>query len=449
MATRDHTEGSVIGSILRMGLPSMIGFLSGTVYDLADMFWLARLGAPEVAAVTIFGTFYWVLSSSNQIVGTGSVSVISRRYGEKSYDQAEAAIKETLALKLGFGLLFGLVGFVMAEVGMRLLGGQDNVVTLGVRYGQILMVGMPVSMASYTVYTSLRGVGDPNKAMAIMLAGTGLNIVLDPLFIFGWLGFPAMGIRGAAVASVIAYTTTFALGMVIFYGGFSNVRLHVIGKVPIGMSRMWQILKIGLPAGVNSISFSLSRSVIMALVAVFGTNVVAAYGVGNRIAHIGVMVVVGMGLGTASLIGHNLGAGKKDRAWKTSNQAISLAAVMMIVFGAVTAVFAPNIVRFFFQDAVLVDLGVTLLRIQALTFPLFAIVIMMEEAFTGAGDTLPPMITGIVTAWGLEIPMILMMTKVFHMNQNGVWWAIVIANSLGTIFIWKWYQRGKWLHRVV
>ncbi len=88
MAVRDHTEGSIIGSILRMGLQSMIGFLSGTIYDLVDMFWLARLGAPQVAAVTIFATFYWVLGSANQIVGAGSVSVISRRYGEMKYDHA-------------------------------------------------------------------------------------------------------------------------------------------------------------------------------------------------------------------------------------------------------------------------------------------------------------------------------------------------------------------------
>ncbi len=449
MAVRDHTEGSVIGSILRMGLPSMIGFLSGTIYDLADMFWLAKLGAPEVAAVTIFGTFFWVLGSSNQIVGTGSVSVISRRYGEKNYHSVETAIKETLLLKLACGLFFGGLGFLLAEIGMRILGGSCEVITLGVQYGRILALGMVVYMPSYTVYTALRGVGDPNKAMVVMLAGTALNVVLDPLLIFGWLGFPKMGIQGAAVASVIAYSLTFVTGMVIFYGGFTNIRFHIKSKIPIRLSRMWQIVRIGLPAGISSISFSLSRSVIMALVAVFGTNVVAAYGVGNRIAHIGIMVVVGMGLGTASLIGHNLGAGKKQRAWRTSNQSIALATGLLVVFGALTAIFAPSIVRFFFQDTELVALGSTLLRIQALALPMFAVIIMIEEVFTGAGDTVPPMVTGIITAWVLEIPLILFITKVLHLNQNGVWWAIVFANALGTIFIGVWYRRGKWLERKV
>ncbi len=449
MAVRDHTEGSIIGSILRMGLPSMIGFLSGTIYDLVDMFWLARLGAPQVAAVTIFATFYWVLGSANQIVGAGSVSVISRRYGEKKYDHAEAAIKESLLLKIGCGIIFGFLGYTFAGLGMRLLGAQNEVIVMGIEYGRILCFGMAVSMASYTVYTALRGVGDPNKAMMIMLAGTVLNVILDPLLIFGWLGFPKMGIRGAALASVIAYFTTFTAGMIIFFGGYTNVRLRLKSTVKIQLRNMWKILKIGIPPGINSISFSLSRSVVMALIAVFGTNVVAAYGVGNRIIHIGIMMIVGLALGSANLIGHNLGANKKERAWKTSYQAIVLAGGIMTLFGAITAIFTRTIVTFFFQDPVIVDLGVTLLRIQAIAFPMWGIIIMIEDIFTGAGDTIPPTVVGIRPAWVLEIPAILFMTRVLHMNQNGVWWAIVVSTFIGAAIMWKWYRRGKWLERKV
>jgi putative MATE family efflux protein len=449
MTIRDHTEGSIIKSILRMGLPSVLGFLSGNIYDLMNMFWLARLGASQVAAVTIFSTFYWVMSSSNQIVGTGSVSIISRRYGEKDYDQAEAAIKETVLLKLVAGIIFGALGYVLAEVGMKLLGGQNEVVDLGVKYGKILCFGMALSMSSYTVYTSLRSVGDPNKAMVIMIGGAALNMILDPLLIFGWLGFPKMGIRGAALASVIGYSSTFIAGMIIFYGGFTNVKLHFKGKARMRISRMWQMLKIGIPSGINSISFALSRSVIMALVAVFGTDVIAIYGVGNRVAGLGVTIVVGMGLGLSALIGHNLGALKLERAWKTANHSIALVTGVMAVFGLGTAVFAPIIIRLFFQDATLLSLGIIFLRIQALAFPLWGIIIIIEHIFSGAGDTMPPMVVGIATAWLIEIPMILVMTKVMGLNQNGVWWAIVIANFIGTVAIWKWFRLGKWMHKKV
>jgi putative MATE family efflux protein len=279
--------------------------------------------------------------------------------------------------------------------------------------------------------------------------GAVLNAVLDPLFIFGWLGFPRLGIRGAAVASVIGYFSTFTAGVIIFYGGFTNIRLHLKGKARLKLRRMWRIVRIGLPAGVNSVSFSLSRSVVMSLVATFGTDVVAAYGVGNRIANIGVTVIVGIGLGTANLIGHNLGAGKNERAWKTSNQSISLAVGIMAVFGVGTAIFARDIVQLFFQDPALVNLGITLLRIQALAFPMWGIIIMIEDIFTGSGDTLPPMIVGVLGAWALEIPTILIATKILHMNQNGVWWAIVVATFINAAVMWKWYHAGKWMHQKV
>jgi putative MATE family efflux protein len=341
------------------------------------------------------------------------------------------------------------LGYVLAEVGMKLLGGQNEVVDLGVKYGKILCFGMALSMSSYTVYTSLRSVGDPNKAMVIMIGGAALNMILDPLLIFGWLGFPKMGIRGAALASVIGYSSTFIAGMIIFYGGFTNVKLHFKGKARMRISRMWQMLKIGIPSGINSISFALSRSVIMALVAVFGTDVIAIYGVGNRVAGLGVTIVVGMGLGLSALIGHNLGALKLERAWKTANHSIALVTGVMAVFGLGTAVFAPIIIRLFFQDATLLSLGIIFLRIQALAFPLWGIIIIIEHIFSGAGDTMPPMVVGIATAWLIEIPMILVMTKVMGLNQNGVWWAIVIANFIGTVAIWKWFRLGKWMHKKV
>jgi Na+-driven multidrug efflux pump len=160
-------------------------------------------------------------------------------------------------------------------------------------------------------------------------------------------------------------------------------------------------------------------------------------------------VIVGISLGTANLIGHNLGAGKINRAWKTSNQSIALAVGIMTVFGAATAIFARGIIHLFFQEPELIHLGITLLRIQALAFPMWGLIIMIEDIFTGAGDTLPPMIVGVLGAWVLEIPSILIATKVLQMNQNGVWWAIVFATFINAAVMWKWYSAGKWMHRKV
>ena len=165
----DHTEGSIMKSIFRMGLPSMIGFAAGNIYDLADMFWVAKLGAEHVAAITIFSAFYWVVSAANQLAGTGSVALISRRYGEKDYHKTEAVIKETFILKWAIAIFFGTIGYFLVDKIMFILGARGEVIDLGISYGKIRFLGLGFALASFSVYTALRSVADPNKAMLVMI----------------------------------------------------------------------------------------------------------------------------------------------------------------------------------------------------------------------------------------------------------------------------------------
>jgi len=445
----DHTEGSIIKSIFRMGFPSMIGFAALNIYDLVDMFWVAKLGAEPVAAITIFSAFYWVITAANQIAGTGSVAVISRRYGEKNYPEAERAIKDTIILKWILALFFGSIGFFLLDKILVLLGAKGEVVNLGIRYGKVQFLGLGFAFSTFTIYTALRSVGNPNVAMAIMLGSTALNLILDPFLIFGWWFFPRLGVVGAAVASVISFTTAFFTGLVVFFSGKCNVTLHLRSEVGIKLKSLVKIMRIGLPTGINDISFHLARLVIMPLVAVFGTEVVAIYGMGMRISALGIMAIVGMGLGLSALIGQNLGARKPDRAQKTANQASLLGVGIMIFFGLINFIFAPFIVKVFFQTSDLISLGTAFLRIQAIGLPFIGLYIILETVFSGAGDNVPPMVIGLIYSWALEIPLILVFTKALGFNQNGVWWAIVLATIVGSFLFYFWYRKGRWLKRKV
>lgn len=432
-----------------MGIPSMIGFGALNVYDIVDMFWVAKLGAEPVAAITIFSAFFWVISSANQIAGVGSVAVISRRYGEKNYPETERAIKDTIILKWILAILFGTIGLLLIDKILVLLGAKGEVVSMGISYGKVQFIGLGFAFSTFTIYTALRGIGNPNMAMAVMLGSTALNMILDPFFIFGWWFFPEMGVVGAAVASVISYTVAFSTGLVIFFSGTCNVPLHLKSQVKLKVRSLLKIMQIGLPLGISDMSFSFARLVVMPLVAVFGTDVVAIYGMGMRVSSLGIMVIVGMGLGLSALIGQNLGARKIDRARITANQASLLAVVIMIFFGLINFIFAPFIVKIFFQSHNLVSLGTTLLRIQAIGFPFLGLYIILEEVFAGAGDNVPAMIIGMIYSWLLEIPLILIFTKVFDFNQNGVWWAIVLATFIGSLIFYYWYRKGRWLQREI
>ena len=300
--------------------------------------------------------------------------------------------------------------------------------------------------ATYSVYTAMRGVANPNMAMGLMLGSTLLNLILDPLFIFGYLGFPKLGVLGAAIASVISYTLTFLTGVLIFYTGITSVRLHIKSKVSMSISTMLQIVKIGVPSWLGDMSYSGSRFVIMPMIAVFGNEVVAAYGVGMQISAIGISILVGIGLGLAALIGHNIGSGKRIRAQATANQAILLGIGIMIGLGIIVIVFGKSIMSLYFSNPETISHGFMLLRIFAVSFPFIGAYIMLQEIYIGVGLNTPVMIINMGNAWALQIPSIYTLTQILSFNQNAVWWAMVGSSTVSALVLYMYFRRGQWLH---
>ncbi|MFQ5453271.1 MAG: MATE family efflux transporter [Candidatus Zixiibacteriota bacterium] len=443
----DYTEGSIIKSILKMGLPSMFGFLSMNIYSLVDTYWVSRLADKEasVAAITFFATILWAFFSFNQLVGPGSVAIISRRYGGKEYDKTEKAIKETLFLKLFFGAIFGIIGYFFVDKMLFLMGARDIALSKGIVYGQIMFMGMAIMYATYSIYTAMRGIANPQMAMYLMIVSNILNMLLDPLFMFGYLGLPAMGIKGAAVASVISYTITFSVGLFLFYNNYTNVKLHLRSKVKISVTSMWKLIKIGVPAWLGDMSFSGARLVITPLIAVYGTKVVAAYGIGNQITSFAIMILVGIGLGLSSLIGHNVGSKKLERAKATADQAVLLGIGVMLAFAAVTFYFARPIMMLFFENDITISYGIIMLRIFALGFPFIGAFLMMEEIHMGVGLNTPTMVINIIHSWFFEVLPIFLLTVIYSFNQEAIWWIISGASMVTSILFYLYYRRGRWL----
>jgi putative MATE family efflux protein len=443
----DYTEGSVTRSILKMGLPSMFGFMSQNIYGLVNMFWVSHLPQSEaaVAGITFFNNLAWFLSTFNHLIGPGSVAVISQRYGEREYDKTEKAIKETLVLKLVFGAFFGAVGFLFLPQLMYLIGARDDALALGLQYGRIIFIGLPVNYAIWTIFTALRGTANPHKAMALMLGFSVLNMALDPILIFGWLGIPAFGMAGAAYASVITFVTIFGIGVWLFFAGHTNVRLHWKSREKMTLASMWILIKIGIPSWFAEMSFSSSRLIITPMIAGFGTAVVAAYGVANQIMGLGFTLLVGVGLGLSALIGHTVGAGKIERAKKTGDKSIALAVGVMTVFGLVVLVFARQVLGIFFSNPETVGHGVSLLRIIALCMPFMGVLMMIEYVHTGVGLNTPAMVINIINAWILQVAPIFVVREFFGGGELAVWWIMTSAGAVSACLFYAYYRRGRWL----
>lgn len=443
----DFTEGSISGSVLKMGLPSMIGFLAQQFYAVADMFWVSRLpeGESGVAAVTFFVNLMWMLFAFNSLIGPGSVAIISRRYGEKDFDRAEAAIKETIILKLFFGLLLNLVGLIFLPDMLKLLGAEGQAYELGVVYGRIMILGLPIMYSVFSIFTALRGVANPNLAMALMLGSNILNIILAPLLMFGWIGFPKWGIAGAGIATVTSVTLTFLVGIGLFFTDRVNVRLHWRGKVKVSVTSMWKMVWLGVPAWLGELSFALSRLLITPIVASFGTAVVAAYGTSLQVMGFGITIIVGIGLGLSSLIGHNIGSQKPERAKATADHALMLSVGIMSAFALLAFALAPYYMKIFFSHEETIRHGVTLLRITALSYPFFGAFIMLEQIHLGVGLNTPFMIISIVHSWGFQVLPAVIVTQLLGLSVNAVWWVITLSSVLTTAIFYTYYRRGRWL----
>lgn len=416
----DITEGNVLRSVLYMGIPSMIGFGAMTIYGLTDIYWVGRLGTSPVAAVTLFGAIAWVLGSANQIVGTGSVALISRRFGEREYEATRDVIRQTVLLKVLVALIMGAIGLLVAPLLLDLMKAEPEARSHAVAYASIYFYGLPFMFTSYTIYTALRGVGDAPKAMYIMLLSTGLNVALDPLFIFK-LG---MGVRGAALATVISAAIAVAVGIAVLASGRANITVRMWKRFHPKFAVMMSILGIGGPAGINGLTRSMAHWLVTTLVATFGTVVVAAYGLSIRIMELGILFGVGLELGASAIVGQNLGANKKDRAHEAVVKATLLVMALTGVLGILEFIFARRILGFFSQDPDVLASGVLLVRLFAFAQVWIAMHITMSSAFWGSGNTWPPTIIAIVIEWGLQIPLILILIHVFDSTEQGVWWAM-------------------------
>lgn len=439
----------VFRSILRMGIPSMVGFAALHLYSVVDMYWVSRLGAEQVAGVAIFAAFYWVISSINMIAGAGSTAIIARRYGEGNFPSTRTAIVEAFALKIATALAGSIVGYLLTPSIVRLLGASGEVERYAIEYGRIMFLGLVFNFPVWTVFTALRGIDEAKPAMWIMLASTLFNAVLNPFLIFGWGPFPALGVAGSAWASLIGFGVTTMIGLILFFGGAFRVRLTWESVRAASRRTMWQMMKIGMPTGVSAMSFSMARMIVTPMIAHFGPQYVAIYGAGSRVIELAIIIIVGLELGLSPLIGHLLGRGDKHRAYATAEKAMALAAGIMLAIGSGMAAFAEPLTRIFFVDASYAPLGVAFFRIMAIAGPFVGANLMAEAAFSGAGDTVPIMVIGILHAWVFQVPLIWLLSTGMKVGPDGVWWGFVASESISFLAYFYWFSRKRWLHRVV
>ncbi|MBN1593270.1 MAG: MATE family efflux transporter [Candidatus Coatesbacteria bacterium] len=462
---RDFTSGSSLGNVLYMGIPSMIGFAATNAYALIDIFWIGLLGKEQVAAITLFQAFAFVLSSTNMLIGSGSVAIISRRFGAKDLTATRDVIRQTILLKLMVAVTFGSIGFFLVDEILSIMDAEASVLSYGIEYGLYYMAGLPFIFTSFTMFTALRGIGQAPRAMRLMLSMTALNLVLDPILILDkmpraltmaglriipegmHIGF-GLGIKGAAIARAISTFICVIGGIWMLRHGTADFRFGLLHGFRPNFEIMLRIIKIGIPPGIQNVLRNVMNFVTTYFVALFGTTVVASFGFSFRILQMMTIFSIGLSLGTSAIVGMNLGAGKPDKASSAVRTSVLIVAGLVGLIGIVIVLFAPYLMSVFTVDADVIEVGIPALRIMVIGQIMIAIRMVVLSAFNGSGNTWPP---AAISAIGqsFRIALIAMLIYVFNTDQIGIWWAFSIAATIETTIAFIWFSKGHWKHREV
>ncbi|MBI5838188.1 MAG: MATE family efflux transporter [Candidatus Eisenbacteria bacterium] len=439
---RDLTQGPLVRTVISMGVPSAIGFSAQIAFTLVNLFWVGRLGTDAIAGVTVFSALLYVLWSFNEMIGAGSVPIISRRLGEHDFAEASVAIYQTLFFKFAMATVVGIAACALTGPLVHMMNARGDVAAQAIAYGRLASLTLPLLYCMVSIWTVLRSAGRASTAMMFMLGSVGLNMVLDPLFMLV-LG---LGVRGAAIANGITNLIFLLAGVAYLQSGRAGFRLPVPPPRPwIRWDVVGSIVRIGFPATVESMSRSFSLTWCVSRVALYGSAAVAATGIAQRLVDMGTVVGVGFTLGTIPIVGQCLGAGKPERARRAVlvATAISAGIVAPVVIAELLA--AGPLVRLFDSGGHAHEIGKVAVRIMAPLQLLLAIQLPLAAAFWGSGNTLSTMVLGVTFGAGGTVALVLAAEALGFHSPMVVWGAILAAYSMELAGFVLWFRRGSWM----
>ncbi len=442
------TNGSLTVGIIHLAGPMLLGAVLSNFQSLIDLYWVGRLGSHAVAGIAFGGTIFMMLFPVLMGMATGALALISRAIGAGDSEEANLVAGQSVVLSLAFGLIAGAIGWLLTPVACELMSAPPEVKEVAVSYLRIIFAGNFTICVLVVANSVLQGAGNTVIPTCAMALANVINIILDPILIFGLFGLPAMGIRGAAVATVTSQAIAAGIVMILMSRGIAGIRLRRRHYLP-AFSIWWRLTRVGTPGTGQMLSRSLMSLVLMRVVAVGGSAAIAAYGIGLRFHMIALMPAFSLAGAAATLVGQNLGAKRPERAARAAWMATGMAAVMLGFSAVILVSGAPWMVSFFDKSDSVLAIGVSYLRIVSPFYVFAAMAIVLGRALMGAGDTMSSMVLTLIPLWGLQVPLALLLPRYTVIPTDGVWYAVAISVSVHGFMVAAWFMRGKWKYKQV
>ncbi|USN45578.1 MAG: MATE family efflux transporter [Candidatus Woesearchaeota archaeon] len=442
-------EGSIFKSLLALSLPIIFANLLQTAYQLTDTFWVGRLGTVAVAAVSIsFPIIFLIISLGGGLAMAGTI-LVAQYKGKKNQRAVDHLTSQTMLLVVIVSIVLSALGYVLSPFLISLMGADTNVFVPAVQYMKISFIGM-VFMFVFMVFQSLmRGVGNVNVPLYVVLGTVLLNLVLDPLFIFGYGVIPAYGVAGAALATIGTQGIAAIIGIIILSRGNYQIKLHWSDLKP-DYVLIKKMFKLGLPASIEQSTRALGMTIMTFLVATFGTVTLAAYGIGGRMLSFVIIPALGLSMATSTLVGQNMGAGKIKRAENIAKLSTLAGFIFLSIVGVLFFFFAAQLATLFIPGELEVIQSSTLfIQIMALSFGFIGIQMALNGAFRGSGNTLISMVLSIISLWVLQFPLAYILSFHTSLAEVGLWIAFPVANVLAAGIALAWFAKGTWKQKKI
>jgi MATE family, multidrug efflux pump len=431
--------------LLKVAVPVMLANGAETVYNLTDSWFLGRLGPREVSGPSIAFNFIMLIILAGLGISAAGTTLISRAVGQKDQEKAEFFLGQVAGLLIFSSLILTVAGWFLTEPFLRVLQTPDELFSMTSSYMRIICLGVPFMYGFFIMQSAMEGTGNTMAALRIQLLATAVNIPLDAVLIFGAGPFSALGVEGAALATVFSRMIAAFSGIIILLRGRQGIRLYP-KNMSYSKESMTVLIKVALPSSLSQMGSSLGFTVLHGIVNSFGTPVIAAFGIVNRIQALFYMPAQGLPRGTTTLVGQSLGAGDAPRAASTVRTGIILS-LLYIIPGMVFCFFYGSLfIRFFVDDPEVIFEGARLFRIMSPSVIVFAVFMILAGAFQGAGDTRSLMLMHLGRLWAFRLPLAWLMAFFLGWGIVGVWYSISVSNLIITVIGFFRFRSGRWAY---
>jgi putative MATE family efflux protein len=424
---QDLTTGSVSRHLLQTMSFMLVSMVFQTLYVLVDLYWVGRLGTQAVAAVAISGNLMFVVLAITQMLGVGTTTFVSHAAGAKDRDRALLVFNQSQVLSIVAGLVFLVAGMALRNVFATAMSADAVTAGLVADYLLWFVPAMALQFGMVGMSAALRGIGLFKPGMVVQTATIIINIVLAPIFIFGWGIGRAFGVAGAAIATFLSILIG-TVWLLTYFKPTAYLHFMVADWKP--RLKLWaDMLKIGLPAGAEFGLMAVYLALIYNVTRPFGAAAQAGFGIGLRIVQAAFLPVVALGFSVAPVAGQNFGARRGDRVRATFRTAAWMSVAMMGVVIVFTHLFPGELIRIFSADPAVIEVGEVYLRIVSWNFVASGLVFVSSSMFQAIGNTMPSLMTSFTRIVIIALPLIFL-SKLPGFRLEWIWWLSVAAVTL-------------------